>query len=386
MGGKHNKACCEAVDCRIGEDDFDRSDSTSLGSKWVEKSGDFAIDDQTLITNSPGVVLTSYRQSNPRGNGYHYQVIVEFVVSTATEWGMICKYEDENNFDWIHFYVEDENVYPEFYRRAGGSDTLIMDRTTHPAGIPFPLSGDANIQVEMCYSEVGWTVESGPEMARWTTCDVSVASSLPGDGTVGLVGFMYGDFDNFVYNHHRLSNLPCPVCDCLCENPLDLSDYRCMPEAMVMTIHPIAPFTDPYGGCDPGGDLVLNLYQSLPTGLAPTVTPTYDASPRKLEWYSDVIEFPDRSVEMWFLFECINGEFRMHQLLYPGDFPTNSSGSGIVEWLGTPFGTYQVGTIVSCDPLVVHFETLRVENHDDGVGAAYCDTLPDLDYEITVTE
>jgi len=353
----------------------------------VEKSGDFEISDNTLITVTEGVCLTSYRQPNPRGNGYHYQVIVDLVVATSSEWGLICKYTDASNFDWVEFYIDGgTHIFPRFYRRSGGSDTLIMDITTHPAGVGFPLVGDANVQIEMCYSAVGWTVEGGSEMERWTTCEASPATSLPADTTVGFVGKTKGDFDNWVYNYHRLSNLPCPVCDCLCEDPEDPSDYKCIPEELTMTLRPIAPFTDPYGGCAAGGDVVLTLYQSAPTGVVSLATPTYVASPRKLEWYSDVLYFPDRGIEMWFFFSCVDGEKRLHQLAYPGDFPANGSGSGVVEWLGNPHGTYQLPDTTGCNPIILHYEVLRVTNHDDGVAFPYCDTLPDLDYEIIISE
>jgi len=368
----------------IGSDDFNRADNDSLGSLWVEKSGDFDIDTNTLITAMTGVCLTSLRQANPRSSGYHYQVLVD-LVQTATEWALICKYTDANNFDWIHFYISGTDVLPRFYQRAGGVDTMIMDITTHPAGVGFPITGTDNIQIEMCYSEVGWTVESGDESSRWTTCDVSPASSLPADTAVGFVGFLYGDFDNFFYYYHRLSNLPCPVCDCSCENPDDDSDYACMPETLTMTLRPTAPFTDPYGGCAAGSDVVINLYQSYPSGVAALTTPTYDPSPRKVEWYSDILYFPDRGIELWFLLVCDAGEFRLHQLLYPGDFPTIGSGSGVVEWLGTPYGTYQLPDVTECNPINMHFDVLRVTNHDDGVSIPYCDTLPDLDYEIFIT-
>lgn len=368
-------------------DDFNRADNDSLGSKWVEKSGDFDIDNNTLITVTEGVCLTSYRQSNPRGNGYHYQVIVELVVATSSEWGLICKYTDANNFDWVEFYIDSgTHIFPRFWRRSGGSDTLIMDITTHPAGNGFPLVGTTNIQVEMCYSEVGWTVEGGSEFERWTTCDASPAMSLPADTAVGFVGKTKGDWDNWVYKHHRLSNLPCPVCDCLCENPDDVTDYKCIPETLVLTLRPTAPFTDPYGGCAAGGDVVIQLYQSAPTGVMAAATPTYVASPRKTEWYSDVLSFPDRGIEMWFFFSCVDNEKRLHQLAYPGDYPANGSGSGVVEWLGTPHGTYQLPDTTDCSPINLHYEVLRVTNHDDGVSVPYCDTLPDLDYEIIISE
>src|SRR5690606_34653429 len=224
--------------------------------------------------------LTTVRQGKPRGSTYNYRIQVELVTTTATSWGVIAKYTDANNFDWVHFYIDGTGaqILPRFYRRAGGSDTMIMDITTHPTGIGIVLGAPGDpVRANVCYSEIGWTVEGDDEFSRWTTCDSSPATSLPTSPN-GFVGFLYGEFDTWDYLYHRMSNLPCPVCDCHCENPLDANDWSCLPETLTLTLTPTVPFTNPYGGCPPGGDVVINLYQSNPQSAPALGTPTYDAN------------------------------------------------------------------------------------------------------------
>mgnify|MGYP003451128372 CR=1 FL=1 len=66
MGGKHNKCCCE--ECYTFLDNFDRSDSTDLGSDWTECSGSWEIDTNRLTeTTLSGVVVLNHMVGNPVG-------------------------------------------------------------------------------------------------------------------------------------------------------------------------------------------------------------------------------------------------------------------------------------------------------------------------------
>jgi hypothetical protein len=66
-GGKHNKGCCEP--CYLFRDDFDRADTTNLGSDWEECVGDWEIDTGELTTTSGAgsVVVLKHMVGNPVG-------------------------------------------------------------------------------------------------------------------------------------------------------------------------------------------------------------------------------------------------------------------------------------------------------------------------------
>jgi hypothetical protein len=67
MGGKHNKGCCGP--CYLFRDDFDRADTTNLGSDWEECVGDWEIVDEELTTASGAgsVVVLKHMVGNPVG-------------------------------------------------------------------------------------------------------------------------------------------------------------------------------------------------------------------------------------------------------------------------------------------------------------------------------
>jgi len=232
------RCCCQnATDCLIASDDFNRTAATSLGANWVEQTGDWEIVSNELVAVSDGIVLTSHRQAKPVNTTYNYNIEVDMIVGSVTSWGIICKYIDDDNYDWIDLTLDGTQLWPTFYRRAGGSDSVVMDKTTHTTGDSF---SDVTQTLLICYSEVEWSINylGGDISAAWTTCDVSPATSLPGDTSIGLVGFSKGHFDNFFYYYHRLSNPPCNVCDCFCQNPGVLSDYSCYPEKLLLTLNP----------------------------------------------------------------------------------------------------------------------------------------------------
>lgn len=386
MGAKQNKCCCGAS-CVIGDDDFNRADSDSLGSKWVEKTGDWDISSNTLVGTTDGVVLTTYRQGKPVNTTYNYRVRVD-LIDDAGPWGVICKYTDATNFDWIELTQVGVAIYPKFWRRTGGVDVLVMDETTHPAGVPLPVFETGVTTVDICMAESGWSI-IGPSPASedtWTTCDYTAPTALPADATVGFVGFLSGEFDNFVYEYHELSNPPCDSCDCYCRNPSDSTDFKCIPESLTLTIRPILPFDD----CDVDPqDIIVGLTQAIPDGLSPA---TYEATPRKLKWYSDVIDMVDWAEENIFVLECIgNGDFILYVLKYPDGLTDVGSGGTVWNWTTGGISTNDTGQLndsVACTPIVLHFETLHVVFHSTVPGGPITNCIPATadDYECIVTE
>lgn len=380
-----SKYCCCPEKCLIGSDDFNRSDSDSLGSKWVEKTGDWDISSNTLVSPTDGVVLTSFRQGRPRGVTYNYLFSVDLLDDTGP-WGVICKYTDANNYDWVELTQSGTEIHPVFWRRTGGSDSLVMDATTHPAGVPFPVLGNGSTTLRFCYSEAGWSI-LGPSVNTedtWTTCNATVATSLPSDTTVGFVGFTKGSFDNFAYYYHHLSNFPCDPCDCFCENPGDAADFKCIPETLTLTLRPTQIFAQ-CGSSPP--DIVLTLRQSHPT-LPGTPPPSYVKSPAKFAWYSDVVDAVDWFTYVWFRLECHeNGQFKLFHAKYPpGDYYIDED-DGVLQWLETDT-LWQLNDSISCLPIILHFQTLSVTFHETVPGSMVylCEPFFAQEYEAIVTE
>ena len=374
MGAKHNKCCCpEAVSCLIASDDFDRTDSTSLGSDWVEKTGDWEIVSNELVADTDGILLTSHRQAKPRGTTYNYNIEVNMIVGGVTSWGIICKYIDNDNYDWIDLTLDGTQLWPTFYRRAGGSDSVVMDKTTHTTGDSF---SDVTQTLLICYSEVEWSINylGGDISSAWTTCDVSPATSLPADTSIGLVGFNKGHFDSFFYYYHRLSNPPCNVCDCFCQNPSVLSDYSCYPEKLLLTLNPTAIFAECTSSPDP---IEILLYQVASPPVATTPGPT-DYSTAKQRWWSLDWHLPDWEEDIRFEFVC-NGTGGEPELnMYPDTF------TGLF-WDAISLGVN--ASDIECNPLRLEFQSLRAEVKQLFVDGPYiCDPLSAAEYEAIITE
>jgi hypothetical protein len=51
------RCCCTTEGCEIGEDTFDRSDSTNIGTDWTELSGEWEIDTNRLHCTADGIAL-----------------------------------------------------------------------------------------------------------------------------------------------------------------------------------------------------------------------------------------------------------------------------------------------------------------------------------------
>jgi hypothetical protein len=372
MGAKHNKCCCETLpSCIIEQDDFNRADSSSLGSKWVEKSGNWAISSNTLLEVSPGIVLTTARQTKPVGTLYNYNIEVDMLTGSVSSWGIICKYTDDNNFDWIDLTLDGSQLWPTFYRRAGGSDSVVMDKTTHPSGSSF---SDVDQTLLICYSETEWSINylGGDLSAAWTTCDVSPSSTLPGDTSVGLVGFLKGHFDNFVYNYHRLSNPPCNICDCFCQNPDVFSDYSCWPERLLLTLNPTAIFPECTSSPEPI-EFILYQVEAAPVATVPTSYAT-----AKQRWWSLDLHLPDWEDDIRFEFLC-NGTGGLPELNLYG-------GSGLsIYWNALTLGVPP--SVQDCNPLYLEFQSLNCGLKQTSFEGPYiCDPLSAAEYEAIITE
>ena len=380
--------CC-CASCLIGEDDFNRDDSDTLGGKWIEKTGDWDISGGTLVSTVDGVVLTTFRQARPRNTTYNYRVEVD-LLDTSTSWGIICKYISADNYDWIELVNTTDVVLPTFWRRRGGTDTLVMSIATHPSGTALSTAMPASLKVTMCYSEVEWSIFSETALGTqlWTTCDVETATTLPVDATVGFVGFTKGDFDNWIYYYHYLSNRICDGCDCSCVNPVDETDYKCVPECLLLTLTPVVNDLD----CTSSpGDITMKMRQSSPIANDPP-PPTYLKNTIKKYWYSDTVIFYEQlyysgDEHFWFRLECLSpGHFELVAMDYRAFDTTISGNRANFQSLDGP-NTGTLSTSVTCNPIVITFSRfLKLVRQFTMGGPFLCDPLSSLEYSTTITE
>lgn len=296
------KDCCVTSPgpCLVGEDDFDRANSTELGPKWCEETGDAEILNNTLNLVTEGLVLTTYRQPPPVVPGASYNHRFQMVMDSAgntEEWHFVMNVVDEDNYHWIKVAkdagIGDGRFYPTFYRRVNGSDTEIMSINTHPQGGGWDLE-NGKLRVNICMADVGWSIEPTDNQGQssWTTCDAEAVERLPKNQCYGLVGVKKGRFDDFFYYVHWESQRDCAYCNCLCF--LGDEDVSCFPEEMLLTLVPTSgPFCwtgGTPGCCDQPSSLSVTLYQQIPDTSGPS--PAFGAAyktPTKRIWWSELL-------------------------------------------------------------------------------------------------
>jgi hypothetical protein len=289
--GAFGNCCCK--DCTIGTDDFNRADANPPTGDWSVVSGEWEIDGNQLEVVTEGPIVTTLRQRASTRPNTEYSIKMYFLCKNVTEgsvFKVICGYENSNTFHWIELTRVGTSMMPKFYSRAGGVDTLLMDIGTHPGGIGFPVDTSGNTFAgKICYSQDDWTLDAGSGLGesglglefqnsetQWTYTGEGGQGSLP--TTLGMVGFLFGDFDDFAFHYHWESRVPCDYCSCICRNPDDVDDYRQFPEELLLTFVPLFdPSTYP---CELNNATLILKQGEVLSG-------THELSPRKYLWTND---------------------------------------------------------------------------------------------------
>lgn len=214
------RRCCCQRGCTIFEDDFNRSDSTSLGSGWEEVSGDWQIVSGELRELSgTGIVITTKEHPKDSHTGI-WRVVVPLLLSGGTV-RLLVNYVPEDGVGGVeeYRYLEVSYVSTEECRLAIGESVDGVD--TEWDYVTVPLAEDMTLMVCMNNNAMYGSVSSKP---GWVLqeCDItdnggrkSGLENLSGSGTDGI-------FDDFYWEENYETNTACPTCACDCEN-------RCMP-------------------------------------------------------------------------------------------------------------------------------------------------------------
>ena len=404
-----DRRCCCRRDCWSVSDDFDRTDNDDPGSAWLELSGDWDILDEYLHCASEGILITTHRQPHPTRSGSKYTLTLDFclvdVPSEGTkDWKIICGFEDEDNFDWVHLEFdaanEEEELVPTFYTRTGGVDSVVMDPDDW-YNLPFPCAPGTPLKsMRICYASADWSVTDGDLV--WQICGGG-KEELPTNVNHGLVGFLKGDFDNWVYTEHWESNLDCEWCQCFCLNDDDYSDFACFPETLTMTFVPKSNYT-----CTHIDNVSLTMYQGFCGTADEQAEPEYKPYAWKASWFSDTIvlfcdpwdpENPDCIKAVFELVCSTGGNLTMRV------WKSNVDGSlGPSSGAGFEYGGTNEWPVSSCNPLHIVFPNFNSgwDNccidapgcEEPGVFVGICpdgecieeEGAPDVYWDVVVTE
>lgn len=394
------RCCCGGVTpgCDVAEDDFNRADSASLGSLWNEDNGDGEIASNRLKMNS-GVVMTTARQIPPiaPGTNYAHSVVVTLIGTGASEWNIVVNLQDEDNYSFVRFTKSGTEWLPEFYDHSGGSDTLVMDITTHPESPSFSSDVNGNLRVQVCYAEAEWSVSDVNSQASWTNCDATPVTTLPTDATQGLVGFKdAGIYDDWDYNVHWESRRDCLPCTCFCER--SDTDFSCIPEVLTLTLVPVGgAYTGGIAPCPDPFNLTFTLVQvaaimGATEPDAPTLGPNLETA-SKTVWHSGLISGEPGDPNIYgryhrIMMVCDGNEIYLtvqqnpkNDAFFVGaalDATTVGFDPPDLGAVGNRTAKYYNPARSSCDPLSLVFEDFRVTA---GVGCPFYS----LEYEAVVT-
>lgn len=137
-------------------DDFNRANSSDLGSDWTEVSGGWAIASNRLTTDS--TTNQHLIHATPMTNGDHY-IQADFIQGTQA--GLLVRYTDASNY--IMGRIDTSFSRAEIFARVGGSFTSLATKTTftHPATLRLEAEGtairlyiDGNLEVSTTDSTV----------------------------------------------------------------------------------------------------------------------------------------------------------------------------------------------------------------------------------------
>jgi len=362
VGGKHNKCCC-AQGCEIARDHFDRDNANPPNGSWSVLSGEWEIASNRLRSITDGVIVTTKRQSAPTrvGKGYNSRVFVDLVIpATGTaSWGVITAFTSLTDFRWIRLDYSagygGGQLTPTFYQRSGASDSVVIDTTTNPGGEVWTPSPGTNFPMVFCNANVEWSAAGSADQGDviWQTCTAGGLTSLPTSPNGG-VGFLFGEFDNWIYEIHWESRLDCQRCNCICLSEIDPDDYSCLPETLNLVVTQDGANTCP---CIDGLELDLIQCDADTSGASPIRS----VNTVKKTWYSDV--FICQGETIWFKFSCtVGARASLEILTYPAK-------TGSAFYLELPLAIMPADAADStCIPIVQVFKGLTTH-------PATCDIL-----------
>lgn len=187
-----NCSCCGGglpPDCEYFADDFDRADSTSLGSDWTETTGDWSIASNALSIASTGAVVTC-NTTHPNSETF-LVVSASFTLATNSVARIIVNYVDSTHYHYAEFTKTSTGGTVRLYYNNGGTHTALASAQTYTGTFS---------AASLCIDSAGQvSVVIGTRLMTYAT--ISPTTSVCGLGTGGTVGSGV-TFDDFSISRH----------------------------------------------------------------------------------------------------------------------------------------------------------------------------------------
>ena len=121
--------CCED-ECFFGSDDFNRSNSTNLGSDWTEVTGNSEIASNELLL--PFSAVAVHNTVNPSGNG-NMNVFADVTLGSGDVARVVAGYADTNNY-LIAEVTEGSPGTIKLIERVSGTETTLVSQSENITG------------------------------------------------------------------------------------------------------------------------------------------------------------------------------------------------------------------------------------------------------------
>lgn len=214
------RKCCCFVGCEISQDDFNREDSTDIGTELVEVSGEWVIDTNTLVCTDPGVVVSASR------NPYSRRAVVYLKITPtgAGPWEFWILV-NASSTGGVSQYAKFAFSAAELTITAGGQSRSYDTGTgggKKPSHWVWPSLVGESLYATVCLTDgllyAALTVRPMEyAIFNGVVWDNKTVVSTSGYGYAG-VKHLTGElaFDDWKYDAHYDDNEDCPVCICRC--------------------------------------------------------------------------------------------------------------------------------------------------------------------------
>ena len=348
------RRCCCNAPCRIGEDDFNRADSTDPGIKWHIISGEWAINSNQLVATTPGQLATTICHPPPYLKG-SYVARVDLIGMSD---GSVSEWEV-----WIGDPDGPDYSVTVSHNSGASTATLsLFDRVGLIHAETYSgVSTDQELQI--CWAP-GMMVSAflgGFEPHIDDCTGVTGDDCYPLVGTDGIGGwsFVRGRFDNWIYDVHYIENQNCEACSCFCWR--SSADYSCFPDSLTLTFESVGSITSTFPD--------ITLFQSFGSPAFPW--------PNKTEgWNSNVYNCGSPvGAEFAFRFLCARPFGGISLTPLTKDYDTAGGGQIVWSWTsgGSPsssarFANFDAST---CDPLSIVFPEIQINSAFPGPGCDF---------------
>ena len=219
------RCCCGSAGCLIFQDDFNRPNSTNLGSKWREDLGNSEIWANSLrMPPSSRVICTIPHRR------WDATCVARVNMEDMTEgdiFRLIIDHDDETgNYLFGEYEV---GAAENGILKVGSAIAGIAQYHHSLASIHGDLPGENFLEV--CRSRTGLFATMASGIIVWHC--IGEYPLKPFKAGVDNPGASTISFDNFQFLEHFTTNPVCPSCYCECWDGLQ---FHCLPKTLLLTI------------------------------------------------------------------------------------------------------------------------------------------------------